>query len=175
MFEEHRDLEHVNPDAFSFEQREKRLALAAEIHKLRGSSGMVGAKELYNLTSQAEISLRKGEHDEQAQLLRNIIRVLKELRRNSQQFLELQSQVRSQTNESVEPLADKMTQSEVEKLILALETNDLSASETVENNAASIMALMGQEAFSTFNEQVQMLNYPKALEILEKSIMTDKQ
>ncbi|WP_268244297.1 CHASE domain-containing protein [Shewanella saliphila] len=175
LFEEHGDFERLIPAEFPFHEDEKRLELAAELHKLRGSSGMVGAKAMYNLTSQAEISLRKGEHDEQADLLLNIIRGLKELRINSQQFLEQQSQVKSQANQSVEPLADKMAQSEVEKLILALETNDLSASETVENNAASIMALMGQEAFTTFNEQVQMLNYAKALEILEKSIMTDKQ
>ncbi|MCL1160045.1 response regulator [Shewanella inventionis] len=174
LFEEHRDLEHINLDAFPFDQREKRLALAAEIHKLRGSSGMVGAKVLYNLTSQAEISLRKGEHDEQAQLLRNIIRELKQLQHNSQDFLAQQTLQTSPANNTVETTVEKMAEIEVEQLIIALETNDLSASEIVDNNADRIRLLMGAEAFSAFNQEVQMLNYSKAVDILKNALSSKR-
>ncbi|MDD8059596.1 CHASE domain-containing protein [Shewanella sp. ER-Te-42B-Light] len=172
LFEEYRDFEALRLESFPFNHREKRLTLAAELHKLRGSTGMVGAKALYNLTSQAEISLRKGEHDEQPDLLIKIIKGLKELRVNSQHFLEQQAQIKSQKNLTVDPLVDKMAQSEVEMLIVALETNALSANETVENNAAGIMSLIGKEAFLTFYDQVQMLNYVKALEILKSNMVS---
>ena len=35
-----------------------RLSLAGQIHKLRGSAGLIGAQELYQLAGDAEIALR---------------------------------------------------------------------------------------------------------------------
>lgn len=167
LFEEHNDLDSVVANKLNVSEQEYRHLLATKIHKLRGSAGMVGAKELYSMASQAEISLRKVKQEEQKDLLSDIVDSLKALQKNSVQFLDEQVKIKEKLKNSSDSQAEKMDKLAFEQLILALENNDLSATDTVENHALNITALIGEEAFSEFNHQVEVLNYAKAADILK--------
>ncbi|WP_413701933.1 Hpt domain-containing protein [Psychromonas sp. KJ10-10] len=167
LFEEHNDLDSLVGNGLSLSDQDYRNELATKVHKLRGSAGMVGAKELYNMASQAEISLRKGTQEHQRELLIDIVNGLQALQKNSEKFLDLQLKSKLASNKQSDPAVEKMGSSEVEKLIFALENNDLSVIDIVEEQTSSIVALLGEETFNDFNHQVTSLNYAKVADILK--------
>jgi PAS domain S-box-containing protein len=171
LFDEYRDIDS-GIDEMDLSDHDTRLMLASRLHKLRGNAGMVGATELSHLTSQAELGLRNGEEDNQAERLREVVSELKQLEKNSQHVLENLTQKKRQINSEAESHIEAMNKSEVEQLIIALQNNDLSASEIVETNEPRIRAFMGDTAFVTLNHEVQTLNYVKAAEILTSYLCT---
>jgi HPt (histidine-containing phosphotransfer) domain-containing protein len=84
LFNEFHDVEAVHTQVES-----QRLALAARIHKLRGSAGLIGAQELYQLAGESEIALRNN-GSQINPLLEKVAQSLINLRVNSAEFLSQQ-------------------------------------------------------------------------------------
>lgn len=147
-----------------------RLKLAAQVHKLRSASGMVGAERMHALASRAEVTLRApGEKAET--LLRELAESLKDLERHSAPVLDSWREARAASElaasasgagdaDGAKPLATADLQ-QLQQLLLA---NDLSAQDWVDEHAASLRQALGPEAFANLQKSMANLDYRSALD-----------
>ena len=168
LFQEHHDIEMLQSSSIDLTNSDIRTSLATKIHKLRGSAGMIGAKNLYNLASRAEISLRQGIDSEQKTILIDIVQAMKTLQEDCHIFLSQQQAIHNKkitTDLSDIKEIDKAT---LDQLINMLDCNDLSANEFVESNEHALILLLGTQQYEIFSENIRMLDYKKASDILNK-------
>lgn len=153
----------------AIDSEQARMALASQLHKLRGTAGTIGAKSLYQHASELEISLRKGGTQLEA-LRKYIADDIASLRTNSAAFLNAWADL--QAKHEVIDLSDvtPMRDADIEALIEKLDDHDLAASSIFKQSANSIRSLIGHSAFAELEQMIQTLDYQAAAEILRKSL-----
>ncbi|MBR7887788.1 response regulator [Marinomonas sp. A79] len=151
-----------------------RLQLAAQVHKLRSVSGMVGAEEIQQLAAEAERILRTD--DESAKdVMIALSLALQELYQASAQTLEDFKQDKRNINmfAANEPV-QSIDQAMIERLLLLLEEQDLDALEAVEEHSAALQQALGEDTFQTFQGLLMRLQYKEAIVMLEPLINSIK-
>jgi PAS domain S-box-containing protein len=167
--------EHANLEAIGKEQtpelsdNKKRQALISQVHKLRGISGTVGATELYDLASEAELQLRNSA-DNASDILERLAHAITALRQNAQGFLEEQNKNTIVNNAAGVSGLEKINTAELALLIEKLENHDLSASHIVTQQADSIKMLVGHHNFDVLQKMMLDLEYEAAASLLNKHL-----
>jgi PAS domain S-box-containing protein len=168
LTKEHANLEPMGkgqtPD---LSDHKKRHELISQIHKLRGISGTVGATELYDLASKAELQLRNNVEGA-TNILMRLATAITVLRHNTQSFLDAQKK-----NAVVNSAADisdatEISTAELALLIEKLEDHDLSASTIVTQQADSIKILVGSRNFGVLQKRMLALEYEAAASLLNE-------
>ena len=166
LLKEHISLETICVNTLpNLKSKAERLVLAARIHKLRGSAGMIGATKLYKLASDTEIRLRKGHYDV-LDLLEGVSKALTALRHNSASFLESQAEMRQQESRLVSAKSSVITTPKLQALIEKLDNNDLSASAMLREYGPNIRELLGHKTYDDLHAMIQQLDYENASELL---------
>ncbi len=147
-----------------------RLKLAAQVHKLRGASGMIGAERMYDLASRAEAALRAPDEKAEA-ILKELAETLRELRRNSEQVLGSWREARTASylaaDESGAGGEKTLIPSDVRELQRLLTTNDLQAQDWVDEHKVSLRRALGAQGLERLEECVMNLDYKNALIVLQ--------
>lgn len=146
----------------------ERLAMAAQIHKLRGSAGLIGAQELYQVAGEAEIALRNNA-SEINPLLVKVAKHLINLRINSAEFLLQQQNVRNKDDQIAIENATPLDQKQLETLFIALEKQELSALDTVAKYSINLRFMLGNQVFEEFESMLKDLHFQQALTLLTSS------
>jgi signal transduction histidine kinase/AmiR/NasT family two-component response regulator/HPt (histidine-containing phosphotransfer) domain-containing protein len=149
-----------------------RKALAARMHKLRGSAGMLGASVLQRLAVDADVAARSGapEHElEQAQAL--VAQQLDSLAQHSRPFLEAQAAARTEmeSKRGVEPLVP----ADLQRLIAHLQAHDLAALDLFAELEPALRAALGPTAAGPLRPAVERLEFDGAAEML-RPLLVDK-
>ena len=121
-----------------------RLTLAGQMHKLRGSAGVIGAQELYQLAGDAEIALRS-DVSEVNTLLKRLAESLTNLRLNSAAFLFQQQNITDKHVETNIQNALSINLDKMKKLINELEKQELSALTIVKEYTGSLRFMLGEK------------------------------
>lgn len=147
-----------------------RLNLAAQVHKLRGASGMIGAERMYDLASRAETALRAPGEKAEA-ILQALAETLRELRRNSEQVLGSWREARTASylaaDESGAGGEKTLIPSDVRELQRLLATNDLQAQDRVDEHKVPLRRALGAEGLARLEECMMNLDYKNALIVLQ--------
>ncbi|VWX62871.1 Histidine kinase [Burkholderiales bacterium 8X] len=139
-------------------------SLAARLHKMRGSAGMIGALRVSELASAAEASVKAG-NDEQAQsLMRSLGAALRQLRLSSKDFLDAGQ---AEPDLSFDASTPSLTVDRLEPLLDALRTQSISALQLFDDLAPSLRATLGAAPFAALRQAVENLQFPRAVDMLE--------
>jgi PAS domain S-box-containing protein len=169
LFNEFQHLETLK-DGHSTKNLDKseRLAMAAHIHKLRGSAGLIGAQELYQVAGEAEIALRNNA-SEINPLLVKVAKNLINLRINSAEFLSQQQKARNKHDQIAIENPTPLDQKQLEMLFITLEKQELSALDTVEQYSVNLRFMLGNKVFEEFEFMLKDLHFQQALTLLTSS------
>jgi PAS domain S-box-containing protein len=152
-------------DARLLEHDEGRAQLAARVHKLRGSAGVLGAKTLFQHASDLDNALRRNEPEAVTLPLWQALRqCYSELSAALAPFIE-----RTQAQSAVEasqPTAAGPADAQLRQLLELLQNNDLAALKRVNELAANLKAALGDQDFATLQAAVSELNFAKAAELI---------
>lgn len=147
-----------------------RLKLAAQVHKLRGASGMVGAERMHALASRAEVALRASDEEAEA-ILKELAETLQELRRNSEQVLDRWCETRKAiylaVDESGAGNESLLIPAKLQELQRLLNANDMQAQDRVEEYSLPLRRALGAERFGRLQECMMNLDYRNALILLQ--------
>ena len=146
-----------------------RLTLAGQMHKLRGSAGVIGAQELYQLAGDAEIALRS-DVSEVNTLLKRLAESLTNLRLNSAAFLFQQQNITDKHVETNIQNALSINFDEMKILINGLEKQELSALTIVKEYTGSLRFMLGEKKFKEFEVMLKNLNFKQALTLLNSTV-----
>jgi HPt (histidine-containing phosphotransfer) domain-containing protein len=153
---------------------DQRLALAARIHKLRGSAGTVGARELHRLAGLAEASLRAADAQAIA-ALRALSTGLAALAAQSTAVLAARSA--AVEDDDAEPDADgsddrlalhraASAAQSVRPLLQQLKSQDLAALESFNGLEPLLRGAFGRPAVAALSAALDELDFTRALELL---------
>ena len=161
LLRDHKNLQDAPPaDIDAPVTQALRLKLAAQAHKLRSASGMIGAERMHNLASRAEVALRTPDEKVEA-TLKELAETLLELRRNSEQVLGRWRDARtasySAADESVTGGETTLTPSDLKELQRLLTTNDLAAQDWMDEHAVSLQRALGPKEFEHLHECIMNL------------------
>jgi HPt (histidine-containing phosphotransfer) domain-containing protein len=145
-----------------------RLVLAGQVHKLRGSAGLIGAQQLYQLAGKAETALRS-DQSEVNLLLAQIAQCLIKLRLDSADFLSQQQNMIPKHVAIAVQNAPSMNLEKMKILINALEKQELSALSIVEKYSKSLRAILTEKIFREFEVMLKNLNFKQALVLLKSN------
>ncbi len=162
-------------------------ALVSRVHKLRGSSGMLGATRLHAIASQLETLLREGdghqaadadETTDAAALLASLNDALRQLSAAAE--VALASDARPPTAPGNVGSAERTTNHVSESTLQAvqdlrrlLDRQDLAAIESFENLAPDLLSLMGPQAMESLSHAVHSLDFAAAACTLS-NVLTDE-
>ncbi|QCB44795.1 PAS domain S-box protein [Hydrogenophaga sp. PAMC20947] len=139
-------------------------ALAAQLHKLKGSAGTLGAQAVERAAAMADKACRTQQVDQVGHLLADVVEELNHLRQAVQPCLAAhEAQVGGEASQgctSVEP-------AEVEALVECLLSNDLGAIDRVNAMATGLKHGLGNEGFAQLREQVNNLEFAAAASMLQ--------
>ncbi|MGX9543065.1 response regulator [Shewanella sp. A22] len=166
LFKEHHQFEEIDLDNLMLETEEQRLVLASLIHKLRGSAGMVGAKELYDVSSQAEMLLRKDYTNFDASMIKIMLALFSSLKANCQSFLVERERAKQAEIKVESSNAQSISREGLAKLLDMLESNNLDAITFFHNESAGLAMLIEHDDFKAVKEHIENLNYKQAYKIL---------
>jgi HPt (histidine-containing phosphotransfer) domain-containing protein len=161
------DIESMADGEFAELNDEQQQEMAARLHKLRSTAGIVGAQQLYDFASSAEIDLRSQKAGAESLLMR-VGQTLTELRENSREFLQDWSDQQANETDINLSKTEAISQADLTALIIALENNDMSASKMIDNFSLQIKVLIGTEQFEQLNQLVQDMKYQQAAELLKQ-------
>lgn len=164
LFHEHVNLTQieVNEEASCDE-----LAIAAQVHKLRGSAGLIGAKSLFNIAGKAEIALRT-DGLKAKEWLEKLGQEIQELKRNSHNFLEhYQANLDGQVYPSGDSNMPSPSEELLEDLKKMLKDSDIAALSMFQKYSEDLKGLFNQEEFNHFSDLILGLNFQQALTILD--------
>lgn len=145
-----------------------RLVLAGQVHKLRGSAGLIGAQQLYQLAGKAETALRSDQSKVDL-LLAQIAQCLIKLRLDSADFLSQQQNMIPKHVAIAVQNAPSMNLEKMKILINALEKQELSALSIVEKYSKSLRAILTEKIFREFEVMLKNLNFKQALVLLKSN------
>jgi CheY-like chemotaxis protein len=145
-----------------------KLTLAAQIHKLRGGAGLIGAQELYQSAGRAEIALRSDENEVNP-LLEEVAQHLTNLRLNSAEFLSQQQCITDERTEIDIQNIPSINLEHIKLLISRLKRQDLSALTMVEEYSKSLRFILGEKTFKKFKSMLQNLEFKYAVTLLDST------
>ncbi|ENM5721461.1 CHASE domain-containing protein [Vibrio mimicus] len=167
LIEDNTNLSEGEQDFDGLDAKPLRLATAEQVHKLRSTSGMIGAEKMQQMASEAEVILRQQGVPANAIMaelsseLLTLIQVSKEAiaawKKASQ--LELSPAERDVT-ETIAPETLKL-------LLQLLADQDLEVLDLVEQHRAALHSAMGGEAFQQLSDSLERLNFKQAKSLLE--------
>lgn len=168
LIKEHANLESMGQGQTpELSDRKSRHALISQVHKLRGISGTVGATELYDIASEAELQLRNNATGA-SNILERLAAAITALRQNARGFLEAQSGNTAVKNKTDVSDAIEIRQEALALLIETLENHDLSASSIVTQQADGIKVLIGDNNFDVLQKMMLDLEYEAAANLLNR-------
>ncbi|MDW6005280.1 CHASE domain-containing protein [Vibrio mangrovi] len=169
LLEDNRNL--INDDLSTVDNAdmdELRFALAAQIHKLRSTAGMVGSEKIYVLASDAENILRQP--NSSAGLVLGELSV--ELRRLSAASEEALAAWDEATLSSLSQMAvksdEQVSPETLQHLLELLTDQDLSVLELVEANREGLFSAMGSADFQALADSLERLDFKQATVLIEK-------
>ncbi len=169
LLDEYSDLETMaSGEIANLDDQQKQQEIASRLHKLRSTAGIVGAQQLYDFASKAEIDLRSQKGGVES-LLMSVGQALAELRVDSREFLQGWSVQQANENKIDLSNVEVIAESDLTALIVALENNDMSASKMIKSLSLQIKALIGTDKFEQFNQLIQSMNYKQAAELLKQN------
>ena len=140
-----------------------RQARAAQLHKLRGTASLLGARELQRCAGAAEQALIEGLDAGPA--LQATAQALAQLRAAAQAPLaEQRAAAASAPPGGAEPIA--LAQSDLEGLAALLRQQDMAALERFEQLSPALRQVLGDASFGRLSEAVQTLDFAAALALL---------
>ncbi|MCB5160693.1 CHASE domain-containing protein [Marinomonas algarum] len=149
------------------ESRSLRLDVAAQVHKLRSVSGMVGAEEIQQLASEAERILRT-DNESARDVLIGLSLALQELHQASVEVLEKwQDEKRYNIETMQSDTVAQLDRAIVERILLLLNEQDLDALDVVEEQAAGLSQALGEDAFQALQDNLMKLDYKAAIDLLD--------
>ncbi len=147
-----------------------RLKLAAQVHKLRSASGMIGAERMHGLASRAEGALRAPDEKVEA-ILQELAKTLQELRRNSEQVIgrwrEARKAIYLAADESGAGDESPLIAADLQELQRLLNANDMQAQDWVDGHTLPLRRALGPEGFERLQECMLNLDYKNALIVLQ--------
>jgi len=138
---------------------------AARMHTLKGASGQLGAKEIYDLAAKTEVACRSGETRRAAQLSKRLALKFERLRYDAKLYL------LSPTIESLQSPSDRpeLSSSELAELCDLLAQHDLSALERFGAAASRLKRMLDGEVFERLRGHMDNLEFSAAAELLQKA------
>ncbi|WP_091817904.1 CHASE domain-containing protein [Marinobacter mobilis] len=168
MIEQHANLaEPVGAAIDEPSSTELRLQIAAQCHKLRSSSGMVGAQLIQALAAEVEELLKSPDSNVEPSLeklalaLGELISASRDVLKKWRREREAVNSVNNDTNEIVHCSTE-----DVSALVSALASSDLVALDLVEHMKAGLHSTLGEKKFSELQRNLERLNFDSALAAL---------
>ena len=157
--------EIVGADNAALVDSDARKELAARVHKLRGSAGVLGAKALFGHASELDNALKRGDAAEVTLPLLQALRVCySELSAALAPWIQ---RVQAKPSSAPAPAdAAAPRDSQLEQLLELLRANDLAALRMVSELAPGLRAALGEQRFQTFQAAVSALNFAQAAELV---------
>ncbi|MFT2090035.1 response regulator [Paraglaciecola sp. 2405UD69-4] len=173
IFSEYKNLEKYASSNKELHHDEKQLVLA-QVHKLRGSAGLIGASLLSQYAKNAEEALRSDDNNI-IENLRAVGQQLVSLKENSYKFLKDYNTIQNTTDYHVEEEPDSpLNMQHLAKLIEMLKSSDMAALSTFNEYIADIQKLMNQSEFENLQLLMNKLDFEQALTILDSKIESDR-
>lgn len=138
-------------------------ALAARLHKLQGSAGLVGIEGVRQSAGAGEAALKAGDTDRAEQALRDLNAALRRLSVSAQPYLEADKAADADSSGEADPPVDPEG---LALLIDALGRQDLSAMSWFEEVGPSLRGSIGPERFAELDGAIRALQFKRAAEIL---------
>lgn len=157
-----------------WQDHEERLLLARRMHQLRASAGMAGAQRIRQLASAAEEGLRGGAGPEElAHGLAELTAALQELRRAAQPVLQRWSEATAEAELALQhaahgatPGVQPLSSEQRERLLQALEQQDLRALQWADEWAPQLALSLGSAGAGVFRAAIETLNFSQAASLL---------
>jgi CheY-like chemotaxis protein/HPt (histidine-containing phosphotransfer) domain-containing protein len=147
----------------------RRAALPAQLHRLRGSAAVLGARRVQRLAGDAEIALRGGASEPRLQAaLADLAGALNVLQDHARPWLDAQSagqRLALGAGAPPAPAPDGMHQ-----LVALLVNHDLAARHRFAALAAPLRASLGEGRFGELREAVERLEYSRAATLLAECV-----
>jgi len=150
---------------------EQRQALAALMHKLKGSAGTLGAKSIAALAGQVEAACQPDQAGAVAPLLAQLGDETRRLQAAAAAWLEAPPE-RPATEAGAPPLDTRR----MAELVQALRSNDLTAMAMFEALTPALRGVLDVKGFQTLATCIEDLEFEQALAVLQElpSILTDQ-
>jgi len=150
--------------------QQDRETLRAKVHKLRGSSGMLGAKAVYQLASELEIALQTPAPDVPPErLLTQLAQTLDALIHTAQAVLVERSQPGLGSPASGQNFTSQY-RLVLEALLALLRAQDLAALTQLHAAQPAVLALGGTELWAKVSQAVELLDFAKAAGELDQAL-----
>jgi len=137
---------------------------AARLHKLRGSAGLLGAKEVQRVAREAEAACLAGEGGLAADLATTLAMTLQRLARSAAPMLEAG---RAQAGLAVLQSAGELEPRALPDLIALLRQQNLSAAARFMSISPQIYGLLGKETYELAREHIDNLRFRDAADALQ--------
>ncbi|HEY9095200.1 MAG TPA: PAS domain S-box protein, partial [Hydrogenophaga sp.] len=145
-----------------------RNALRERLHKLRGSAGTIGAKQVHAMATLAEAALSNRDGEE-VELVLALSEALRQLVKASQpvvaESLEKAATMAAESAGEAAPAG----QETLLALAALLRSQDFQALNMLEQHKGALAAALGPDTFLAMSNAMEMLDFPRALSLLEKS------
>lgn len=149
-------------------QNSLRLQLASQVHKLRSSSGMIGAEKLQQCAAEAETKLRmEGQSVKEA--LKELALELQLLKQSSKDALQ-QSHEERELSLMPNDKAPLLHIESIQKILLLLEEQDLDALDKLEEFKMPICEALGNVKYKKLEQYLSKLNFKEAINLLKPLI-----
>ncbi len=139
-------------------------AHAATMHKLRGSAGQLGAREIYQLAGEAEAACRAGQGERGAELTRRLQGLLQRMRQSAMPVLAASQALPQPVAPGAADVADPRV---VVDLIALLRQQNLAALDRFGAASPQLLRLLGAAAFEGLREHVDNLRFDDAAATLQ--------
>lgn len=159
----HREYEDLMTAPFMEPASHERAALAARLHKLRGSSGTIGARGVHRLATELE-DLLVSTHAQALPGLQALTAELMTLAESVKPFLAAEDA----GGNSAKPQAavPSLTDAELQELVKLLAASDLAALDRFEELQAAVIVKLGASAADDLFSAIRSLEFDRALRIL---------
>lgn len=142
-------------------------ALAARLHKLQGSAGLIGIDRVRQSASAGEAALKSGDADRAEQALRDLGAALRRVDASARPYLEsAEADEVDGPDEADVTDAPPVDPEGLARLTDTLESQDFAAMTCFEEVGPSLRAALGAERFAELDGAVKTLQFKRAVEIL---------
>jgi PAS domain S-box-containing protein len=142
-------------------------ALARRIHKLRGTSGTIGATMLYRSASELETQLRTAPAQSGESLLAGIASQIATIRAAAWPLLQSEMGAAEELSDTVSA-ADPPDAEALRRLLAMLESQSLDALDAYEHLRTSLQTILPAAVYTDFAKAMAELQFPQARAILVK-------
>jgi PAS domain S-box-containing protein len=154
------------PFSVASDDEAARDQLKGRTHKLKGSSGMIGATRIMRLAGAAEVALQDGRPaDLIEEILRQLAQALTTLREEATIFL-----IAPEPSEGVVTNHPIISNADIDELCGLLECQNLSAIDKFGLLSPSLSEVVGAVRFDRLREAIENLNFQLAAELLRETL-----